>query len=324
LILCSCSTFPLRGNNTTNTAATSTPVAVANLTGVKSVDAGYQHTLALMNDSIVYAWGSNVYGQLGNGTNLADSIPFMIPGLNQIIAVSGGTAGYHSIALKSDGTVWTWGRNSEGQLGDGTNNNSNVPLQVSNISNVIAISGGEYHTLVIKDDGTVWAWGKNTNGQLGNGTTVDSNVPVQVTGLADVVDVAAGRYYSIALKSDNTVWCWGENLYGQLGNGATVDASTPVQVSGLTDATAIAGGAFHGIAIKSDSTVVTWGRNTYGNLGNGTTTDSSTPVAVLNLNGIIAIDGGTNYSLAMNANDVLFSVKAFLLDDFLIVVFKIS
>ncbi|HRG59250.1 MAG TPA: T9SS type A sorting domain-containing protein [Bacteroidia bacterium] len=299
--------FGQLGNNTTNSAATSTPVPVANLTGVKSVDAGYQHTLALMNDSTVYAWGSNVYGQLGIGTNVEDSIPVMVVGLNNIIAVSGGTAAYHSIALKADGTVWTWGRNSEGQLGDGTNNNSNVPLQVSGISNVIAISGGEYHTLAIKDDGTVWAWGKNTNGQLGNGTTVDSNTPVQVTGLNNVVDVAAGRYFSIALKSDNTVWCWGENLYGQLGNGNTVDSSIPVQVSGLTDATAIAGGAFHGIAIKSDSTVVTWGRNTYGNLGNGTTTDSSTPVAVSNLTGIVAIDGGTNYTLAMNANDVLFS-----------------
>lgn len=299
--------FGQLGNGNTSTGASSTAAPVLNITGVRSVDAGYQHTLALLNDSTVYAWGDNNYGQLGDGTNNNSSAPIQVPGLSNIIAVSGGTAGYHSIALRADGTVWTWGRNSEGQLGDATNNNSNVPLQVSSISNVIAISGGEYHSLAIKDDGTVWAWGKNTNGQLGNGTTVDSNVPVQVTGLTDVVDVAAGRYYSIALKSDNTVWCWGENLYGQLGNGNTVDASTPVQVSGLNDATAIAGGAFHGIAIKSDSTVVTWGRNTYGNLGNGTTTDSSTPVAVSNLTGIVAIDGGTNYSLALASNDSLFS-----------------
>lgn len=299
--------FGQLGNGSTSTGASATAAPVLNITGVRSVDAGYQHTLALLNDSTVYAWGDNNYGQLGDGTNNNSNAPIQVPGLSNIIAVSGGTAGYHSIALRADGTVWTWGRNSEGQLGDATNNNSNVPLQVSSISNVIAISGGEYHSLAIKDDGTVWAWGKNTNGQLGNGTTVDTNVPVQVTGLTDVVDVAAGRYYSIALKSDNTVWCWGENLYGQLGNGNTVDASTPVQVSGLNDATAIAGGAFHGIAIKSDSTVVTWGRNTYGNLGNGTTTDSSTPVAVSNLTSIVAIDGGTNYSLALASNDSLFS-----------------
>lgn len=299
--------FGQLGNNTTNSAATSTAVPVANLTGVKSVDAGYQHTLALMNDSTVYAWGSNVYGQLGIGSNIADSVPMMIAGLNHIIAISGGTAAYHSIALKDDGTVWTWGRNSEGQLGDGTNNDSNIPIQVNGLNNVIAISGGEYHSIAIKDDGTVWTWGKNTNGQLGNGSTVDSNVPVQVNGLTNVIDVAAGRYFSMALRSDNTVWCWGENLYGQLGNGSTVDASNPVQVSSLNDATAIAGGAFHGLAIKSDATVVSWGRNTYGNLGNGTTTDSSTPVAVSNLSNIVAIDGGTNYSLALNSNDSLFS-----------------
>jgi alpha-tubulin suppressor-like RCC1 family protein len=299
--------FGQLGNNTTNTSASSTPTAVANLTGVRSVDAGYQHTLTLMSDSTVYAWGANSYGQLGNGSNAEDSIPRLVAGLSQIIAVSGGTAGYHSIALKLDGTVWTWGRNSEGQLGNGSNTDSNVPVQVSGLSNIIAISGGEYHSLAIKNDGSVWAWGKNTNGQLGNGSTVDSNIPVQVNGLTNVIDIAAGRYFSMALKSDHTVWCWGENLYGQLGNATSIDASIPVQVSGLTDATAIAGGAFHGIAIRMDSTMVTWGRNTYGNLGNGTTTDSSIPVPVSLLTNIVAIDGGTNYSLALNANDSLFS-----------------
>lgn len=299
--------FGQLGNGATSQNPNPTPSVISGVTNVKSIAAGYQHTLVLANDSTVWAWGDNASGQLGNGTFNSDSIPTQVPGLTQVVSVSGGTAAYHSLALKADGTVWAWGRNTDGQLGIGTTVNSNVPMQVQGLSHIVAISGGEYHSLAIRKDGTVWAWGRNGNGQLGDNTVANSNVPVQVIGMTGAIEVAAGRFYSIALRSDSTVWTWGENLYGQLGNGATVDAHTPVQVTGLTDATAIAGGAFHGLAIKSNQTVVSWGRNSYGNLGNGTLTNSSTIVPVSSLTNVIAIDGGTNYSIALRSDDSLFA-----------------
>ena len=300
--------FGQLGNGITSTNPDATPGAVTGLTGVVSIAAGYQHNLALVQDSNVWAWGDNVDGQLGNGNNTASSVPVHIPGLTEVISVSGGTAGYHSLALKADGTVWAWGRNSDGQLGNGTNVSSNVPVQVSNLNNIVAISGGEYHSLAIRNDGTVWAWGRNGNGQLGNNTSVNSNIPVQVIGMTGAVEVAAGRFYSFALRADSTVWSWGENLYGQLGDGTNNNNRlTPVQTIGLTDITAIAGGAFHSLAIKSDKTVLSWGRNTYGNLGDGSTTNSSLPIAVSLLTNVVAIDCGTNYSLALRGDDSLFA-----------------
>jgi alpha-tubulin suppressor-like RCC1 family protein len=289
------------------TTDVTTPVVVNNLTNIHAVTAGYQHTLALLNDSTVWAWGDNTDGQLGNGTNTSAIAPVLVNGLSHVIATSGGQAGYHSLALKADGTVWTWGRNSEGQLGDGTLTSRNTPTQVSNLTGVIAIAGGEYHSLAVKNDGTVWAWGRNNEGQLGNGTNVNSSVPVQVEGLTGFKNVAGGRYFSIALKNDSTVYTFGQNNYGQLGNGATVNSTLPVQVSNLTGVKAVTGAAFHCLAIVNDNSVKTWGRNSDGQLGNGTTVNSSTPVQVTGLSNVIEIAAGTNYSIAKKDNDSLFT-----------------
>ncbi len=253
----------------------------------------------------MWAWGDNTDGQLGDGTNNNSDNAVEIPGLSDVIAISGGTAGYHSLALKSDGTVWAWGRNSDGQLGDGTTVSKNTPTQVSGLSDIIAIGGGEYHSLAVKNDGTVWAWGRNNNGQLGDGTTTNSNVPVQVSGLTGITGVAAGRFFSMALKNDSTVWAWGQNLYGQLGDGTTTNSSTAVQVSGLK-ATAIVGGAFHAIAINTDSTLVSWGRNDYGQVGDSTLTQRTTPVAVKHLTSVVGIAAGTNWSLAVKDDNTVF------------------
>jgi len=283
------------------------PVTVSGLSNVSAIAAGYQHTLAIKNDSTVWAWGDNTDGQLGVGNNTSSLVPVQVTALNQVVvAVTGGTAGYHSLALKADGTVWAWGRNADGQLGDGTTVSKNTPTQVVGLTNVVAISGGEYHSLAVRNDGTVWAWGRNNNGQLGNGTTTNSAVPVQVTGLTGFVGVAAGRFYSMALKADSTVWTWGQNLYGQLGDGTTTNSSTVVNVAGLK-ATAIIGGAFHALAIKGDSTVVGWGRNDYGQVGDGTLTQRTSPVAVNTINQVVGITAGTNYSLAVTVDNAVWS-----------------
>lgn len=283
------------------------PTTIVGLTNVKSIVAGYQHSMVLKNDSTVWAWGDNTDGQLGNGTTTGTTSPVSTIGLTGIKSISGGQAGYHSLALKSNGTVFTWGRNTEGQLGDGTLISKNTPTLVPGLSGIIAIAGGEYHTLALKSDGTVLSWGRNNEGQLGNGTTVNSSTPTPVTGLTGVTAIAGGRYFSIALKSDGTVWTWGQNTYGQLGNGTTTNTTTPVQVLSLTDAKAITGSAFHCLVIKSDSSMVSWGRNSDGQLGNGTLINSYTVVPVNSVTKIIAIAAGTNYSLAKKNDGTLYA-----------------
>jgi alpha-tubulin suppressor-like RCC1 family protein len=227
----------------------------------------------------------------------------------------------HSLALCSDGTVWAWGNNSDGQLGDGTTVDRTVPVQVEDLRDVVAISAGWGHSLALRSDGTVWAWGDNGYGQLGDGTTINHTVPVQVKGLRDVFAISGGAWHSLALRSDGTVWAWGYNGYGQLGDGTTVDRTVPVQVKGLRDVVAISAGWRHSLALRSDGTVWAWGDNKCGmlrpdgtpwgpwvdhgcgELGIGTAiANSAIPVQVQWLNDVIAISAGDWYSLALRSD----------------------
>jgi len=238
---------------------------------------GAWHSLALKNDGTVWAWGNNDYGQLGNGTtsgssttttgdsNTTNRSPAQVSGLNDVIAISAGSS--HSLALKSDGTVWAWGSNNVGQLGDGTTTDRNRPVQVSGLTNVIAITGGcESHSLALKSDGTVWAWGYNNFGQLGDGTTTNRSTPVQVSGLSGISAIGAGSGHSVALKSDGTVWAWGHNAYNQLGDGTTTNRFVPVQVMASSSTTfgavaSISVGYQFCIVQQNNGSVWTWGRN---------------------------------------------------------------
>ena len=172
-----------------------------------------------------------------------------VDGLSNVISIAGGYL--HSVALKSDGTVWAWGNNTYGQLGDDSAADKTIPTEIDGISNVSAIASGYYHTIVLKSDGTVWTWGDNSFGQLGNGTNNNSSAPVKVTGLNNdthlVISIAGGYWHSIALKSDGSVWTWGNNIHGQLGDGTTANKNTSVQVDGLTDVIAIAGGYYQAV-----------------------------------------------------------------------------
>ena len=197
----------------------------AKLSGITAVAGGDAHSIALMNDGTVWTWGWNVYGQLGDGTTTNSLAPVQVKGpggsgqLNGIMAVAGGM--HHTIALKNDGTVWTWGLNALGQLGDGTTTDSPTPVQVVGpggsgfLTGVIAIAGGYGHTVALKSDGTVWSWGFNQYGQLGDNTTTSSSMPVQVVGpggsgfLSAIKAIACGESHSIALMNDGIVWAWG-------------------------------------------------------------------------------------------------------------------
>ena len=276
--------------------------------------------MAAKLDGTVWTWGSNVYGQLGDGTTVAHSVPTVVPGLTGIISVAAAvtTGGYddgesHTAALRSDGTVWCWGENRSGAVGDGTTTQRTSPVQVKGLRDVMLIAAGGYHNLAVKLDGTVWAWGNNGYyGQCGDGTTINRLTPVQVTGLTNVVGISAGTYHSVAVKLDGTVWTWGFNAYGILGNGTagvlgdansyfTASSTVPVQVPGLTGIVEVSAGAADIIALKNDGTVWTWGRNV-GTLGDGTLTQRNSPVQVKNATGIVHIASGGWQTLLMKAD----------------------
>jgi len=195
------------------------------------LSAGEQYSLALKSDGTVWAWGSNRSGQLGDGTggNLYDykAEPVQVSGLSGAVAVSAGSR--HSLAVKEDGTVWAWGYNGSGQLGDGTTDQRFTPVQVSGLSGILAVSAGNSHSLAVKQDGTVWAWGANWSGLLGDGTNTDRYTPVRVSGSSDAVAVSAGGDHSLGLRGDGTVWAWGYSGSGQLGDGSVSYKALPVQ-----------------------------------------------------------------------------------------------
>jgi CSLREA domain-containing protein len=193
-----------------------------------------------------WGWGRNSEGQLGVGGE------FFANPLNRVEVFAAG--GFHSLAVRDDGTVWAWGSNGSGQLGDGTTTNRSAPVQVSGLSGVIAVAAGNGHSLAVRDDGTVWAWGFNGYGQLGDGTTTRRSAPVQVSGLSGVIAVAAGAYHSLAVRDDGTMWAWGDNWSGQLGDGTTTRRSAPVQVIGLQAVNQIAAGALHSLAVAAPTT----------------------------------------------------------------------
>ncbi len=294
------------GNTTNQTHA----VPVSGLNGVKGIAAGWNHSLAVLADGSVYAWGRNDAGQLGLGTTCTPFLcgvttPMLVSGISGVIAVTGGDE--YSLALKADGTVWAWGYNGSGQLGDGTTTDRNSPGPVSGLNGVIAIAAGGIHALALKSDGSLWAWGDNSFGQLGTGSLIGSTVPVRVSGLSGITAIAASGYHSLALKADGTVWAWGDNTYGELGNGTTTASAVPVAVSGLSGVRAIAAGEYHSLALKSDGTLWAWGNNTEGELGNGSTTNSSIPVRVASLTGVIAMAGGYFHTLAVKSDSTVWA-----------------
>lgn len=287
------------GNNT----ASNVPVSVSSLTSIIAIADGREHSVALSNNGTVWTWGHNNFGQLGNGTAINSNIPVQVTALTGIIAIASGT-GFHSVALKNDSTVWTWGYNHSGQLGNGTFTNSPVPVQVNSLSGIVAIGAGYWHNLALKNDGTVWAWGGNQFGQLGDGTTTGGpnwgkSTPVQVSAPSGITALTGGAGHSMALRNDSTVWMWGDNTVGQYGNGTCNEDHVPGLVTAFTNIIAIASGGDHNMVLKSNGTVWACGANGFGQLGNGTNSFSLIPVQVSALTGIVAIAGGEHHSMAL-------------------------
>jgi alpha-tubulin suppressor-like RCC1 family protein len=269
------------------------------LTGITASAAGGYHSLALTSGGNVYGWGDEGYGEVGNGINqsytlLPAEVVTSSGALANITAISAGEN--HSLALRNDGTVWAWGSNSEGQLGNNTTTNSNKAIEVLNtsgtaLSNIVAIAAGENHSLAVDSSGNLWAWGYNANGQLGDGTTTNHLEAEEINLSGQTVTaVSGGGFYSLAITSTGTALAWGANSYGELGDGTTTNRLTPVAVQNISGVTAIYAGQYHSMAVESNGSVWVWGYNGNGELGNGTF-DLSNHTSPTQMSGITAASG---------------------------------
>jgi alpha-tubulin suppressor-like RCC1 family protein len=290
------------------------------LTRVTAVAAGLQFSVALKSDGTVWTWGSNDGKQLGN--NCAEQVcasrtsPGAVSGLEDVVVRAVAAGERHALALAEDGTVWAWGQNAFGELGDGCEGlacvNRGRAEQIADLTGVVAIASGAVHAIALKSDGTVWAWGGTNAGQLGRGCLPDdcfwrSSTPIQVQLLDSVVAIAAGGNHNLALRTDGTLWTWGANEFGQLGIGAvgvpSVGLGTPVLVTDdggtpFSGVSSIAAGRQHSLVIKTDGSAWAWGRNGSGQLGDGTWVNRSHPVWVRDFAGGVLLDGGAQHSLA--------------------------
>jgi hypothetical protein len=237
------------------------------------VTGGHGHTLALTEDGHVWAWGSNAYGQLGDGSGVDRTTPVELPAFpgGPVIAVSAGAN--HSLALTGDGRVWAWGYNALGRLGDGTTTSRLAPVQVPFATNVVRMVAGYDHSLAVTTDGSLWAWGLNTWGQRGDGGTLTHTLATRVPLAPGTLAVAAGKGSSLAAVLDRagevTLLAWGLNGSGELGDGTAISQPSPTRVSGLANPFALSAGEQHSLAVAVDGSVWSWGASTYGQLGNG-------------------------------------------------------
>jgi alpha-tubulin suppressor-like RCC1 family protein len=284
--------------------SSSVPVKVSGLAGgVAAIAAGGRHTCALMLSGKVKCWGENQSGQLGDGTQVDRATPVDVPGLDGgVAAIAAG--GGHTCALRDGGTLWCWGWNAAGQLGDGTTIDRSNPVPVEAGRTVFyAIAAGYEHTCALTTSAGVKCWGANASGQLGDGTTSNRVVPAEAEGLnATILGLSLGEDHTCALMQNRTVQCWGDNSAGQLGNGTAVGGAFPVQVLGLTGgAFAVSAGSGHTCAI-TDGGIECWGNNAFGQLGNGAQEDSLHPVPVVGFSLTAAfIAAGGSHTCAQTA-----------------------
>jgi len=243
---------------------TMTPTQVGTNRDWKSVSAGFDFFVALKKDGTLWAWGSNRNGQIGDGSGAGkDSekagkkAPVQIgKDTNWVMAAA---RVFRATALKSDGSLWAWGWNIYGELGDRTYESRSAPVRIGNENNWTSVFVGNDHTLAIKRDGTLWSWGENREGQLGDGTKIKKNYPIPVGTDHDWLMAAGGRDHTLALKQDGSLWAWGQNTSGQLGDGTRTARLKPMRIGWSRDWVAIAAGENHSVGLERNGDVYVWG-----------------------------------------------------------------
>jgi len=285
---------------TNNIVYYSSPVQIGALANWKQVSAGQSQSLAIKTDGTLWGWGSNTTGELGNTssgvTNSPYSSPIQIGSLTNWAYVSAGPG--ISMAIKTDGTMWSWGSGLYGAIGNNSNNiNYSSPIQIGIGTTWKTVSaGGSLASptgFAIDTTGALWVWGSNQWGQLGNNSIAYVSSPVQLGSLTNWKQVFNSGT-SLAVKTDGTLWGWGLNTNGQTGNGNTLYYSSPVQIGSLSNWSKIALSSLSAAAIKSDGTLWAWGQNASGQLGNGNIVNYSSPVQVGSLTNWKRIYGNNN------------------------------
>ena len=290
-----------------------TPIRVTGVPGdATALSAGLDHTCALFKSKSPYCWGSNRARQLGQDAPGVASVPRLlelaplnngVAPMSGIPAIVGGR--YHTCLITPNRGVQCWGRNSDGQLGDGTQLPRSQPVNITGLpTGVMDLALGAEHTCALHQTGAVYCWGSNQSSQLGDGTTTEHLVPQAVMGLTGVAAaLVAGESHTCALVQPGGVKCWGSNTAGQLGDGATTNAGFPVSVAGLSSGiSAVTAGTTHTCALRQSGGVICWGGNANGQLGDSSQLSHTTPVDVLGLSSVIAVDAGGAHTCAVRTD----------------------
>jgi alpha-tubulin suppressor-like RCC1 family protein len=261
----------------------SIPTQLGTDTNWSYISAGYEYTTAIKTDGTLWAWGDNTYGQLGDGTFGSannKATPVQIGSDTNWLMVS--AASGHTVAIKTNGTLWAWGANNYSQLGDGTIVNKYLPTQIGLATNWQNVEAALYFNIAMKSNGTIWTWGRNDTGQLGDNTIIDKNIPTNIEATNNYSKITKGEQHSFVQKSDGTLWAFGGNALGQLGDGTIINKLIPTAVSTSTTTwLQITSKISHCAAIKSDGTLYTWGKNLYGEMGDGTGISKSLPTLIV-------------------------------------------
>ncbi len=270
---------------------------------VVAVYAAAQRFGALAQDGSVWLWGIGAYFLYNGSTSPRPWQPLMVPNLASITQLALGNE--FALALRSNGTVWSWGADSNAQLGQGPGwHIHQLPRRVRGLDNIKTIAAGSYHGLAVSTLGLVYAWGSNFKGQLGDGGYKDNNLARLVPGLNGVLLVAAGSFHSLALKADGTVWGWGWNEYHQLADGTAANRLQPVQIKGLSQVKMLAAGHKFSAALSADGTVWVWGDNEFRQRGeSGMPRFMDQPMRVVGIPPMRAIAAWANHMLGLDQND---------------------
>jgi alpha-tubulin suppressor-like RCC1 family protein len=276
-----------------------------------TIKAGSFHTIALKKDGSLWTWGYNETSHLKDGlSSLYDNsnAPFRVGKYEDWATIAAGKN--HSVAIKTDGSLWAWGDNEHGQLGDGTETARYVFLKIGTDNDWAIVAAGGNHTVALKTDGSLWAWGANGYGQLGDGSSFSyyvRNNPLKIVADNDWAAVAAGGEHTVALKTDGSLWAWGRNEYGQIGDDKRTMRDVPNRIGADNGWAVVSAGEKHTVALKKDGSLWAWGSNEYGQLGDGTMENSSTPVRIGANNNWTAVTAGSNHTVALKANGSLWA-----------------